>query len=395
MNQIIFGTKSTGYMGYADRDIIPKFSLHLPTQHFQNLNPTAEEEELSVNTIERIFQIKHSKLDKMDLDLIFQLKNLIILLLRSNEISPILENIVVGFENKIFKNWKDEYGILFRGAMIFNGVVATDDDPLNIISQILFEKNVDELDENQKKECVSYAILIKEVFYSYTLLKQSIEQDEQIPRLELLYEAYKKSNSMLQVLFGDKNVIFDNKPSGDLKLYRKSRNAYSHLSLIFNGNCFNWGDLVAIERNMKGDYLGVIKREKILKLRWDLVFLLCFLSQVFCIYPLEIRSKETSSISTTKKEDGPHFFTDYMSGSLYIVQRCPNCNNEVNKGMDKSVLIPKFEIQINQKDKKLDKIYSVKHQINKTKIFCNLECFIKYIKENTADEISTEIINSF
>ncbi len=395
MDQIIFGTKSAGYMGYAVRDIIPKFSLHLPTQHFQNLNPTAEEEKQSITIIERIFQIKYSKLDKLDLDLIFQLKNLIIFLLRSNEISPILENIVVGFENKIFKNWKNEYGVIFRGAMIFNGVVATNDDPLNLVSQILFEKKVDDLDENQKRECVSYAILVKEVFYSFTLLKQSIEEDEEIPRLELLYEAYKKSNLMLQVLFGDKNVIFDNKPSGDLKLYRKSRNAYSHLSLIFNGNCFNWGDLVAIERNMKGDYLGVIKREKIIKLRWDLVYLLCFLSQVLCIYPLEIRSKETPSISTTKKEEGPHFFTDYMSGYMYMVQKCPYCDNEVNKGMDKSVLIPKIEIQINQKDKKLDKMYSVKHQINKSKIFCNLEYFINYIKENTAETISTEIINSF
>jgi len=58
-------------------------------------------------------------------------------------------------------------------------------------------------------------------------------------------------------------------------------------------------------------------------------------------------------------------------------------------------LIPKIEIQINKKDEKLDKIYSVKYQINESKIFCNLECFINYIKENTAEKISSEIINSF
>ena len=200
---------------------------------------------------------------------------------------------------------------------------------------------------------------------------------------------------MLKVLFRDKNVIFDNNPSGDLKLYRKSRNAYSHLSLIFNGDCFNWGDLMAIERNLKGDYLGVIKREKIIKLRCDLVYLLCFLSQVFWIYPLKNKSIESSEISSKKKDDDPHFFTDYMAGQLHLVQKCPYCDKDVNKGMDKSVLVPKIEIEINQKDEKLDKIYSIKQEINKTKIFCNLECFIKYIRDNTLKEISTEIINSF
>ena len=164
---------------------------------------------------------------------------------------PVLENIVNGFENKIFKNWKNEYSLVFKGAMIFNGIVASEEDPLNIVSQILFNKDVKDLNEIQKKECISYAILIKEVFYSFILLKQFIEDIEEIPRLELLYEAYKKSNSMLQKLFGEENVIFDNNPLGDLMLYRKSRNAYSHLSLIYNGNCFNWGKIVAIERNSK------------------------------------------------------------------------------------------------------------------------------------------------
>ena len=286
MDKIIFGTQSEGYMGYAIRDIIPKFSLHLLTQNFKNLNPTKEEITQSASIIERIFQTKISELDNLKLDLIYQLKNLIILLLRSKDISPILLNITKGFENKIYKNWKSEYNSIFNGAMIFNGVVATKDEPINIISQILFNKNIKDLNEEQNKECVSYAILIKEVFYSFALLKESIEAKEEIPRLELLYETYKKCNSMLQKLFGDKNVIFDDKSSGDLMLYRKSRNAYSHLSLIFNGNCFNRGDIVAIERNSKGKYRGVIESEKVLKLRWDLTYLLCFLSQVFCIFSL-------------------------------------------------------------------------------------------------------------
>jgi len=395
MDKIIFGTKSEGYMGYAVRDIIPKFSLHLPTSHFENLNPTEVEISQSSNIIERIFQTKISALDKLKLDLIYQLKNLIILLLRSEEISPILENIVNGFENKIIKKWKSEYSTIFDGAMIFNGIVGTKEEPINKISQILFDNNLEDLNEEQKKECVSYAILIKEVFYSFTLLKESIEKLEKIPRLELLYEVYKKSNSMLQVLFKDKKLIFDNKPLGDLMLYRKSRNAYSHLSLIFNGNCFNWGEVMAIERNMNGDYLGVIKSEKIVKLRWDLTYLLCFLSQMFCIFPLMIRSNEQSSTQSKKKEAKPQLFIDYMSGQVYILEKCPFCKKEITKGIENTVRVPKIEIEINKKDEKLDKLYPVKHKINKPKTFCNLECFINYIKDNTSEEICLEIISSF
>jgi len=393
MDKIIFGTEIEGKIGYAIRDIIPKFSLHLPTQHFQDLDPTEEEIKQSSKIVERIFQIKIPTLDKFFLDLIYQLKNLIILLLRSKEISPILDNIVNGSENKIFKNWKNEYGMIFRGAMIFNGVVASDEEPLNIISQILFNTNVEDLNEEQKKECVSYAILIKEVFYSFAILKQSIENIEEIPRLELLYEAYKKINSMLQKLFGDKNVIFDDIPSGDLMLYRKSRNAYSHLSLIFNGNCFNWGDIVAIERSIKGKYLGLIKSEKILNLRWNLTYLLCFLSQVFCIFPVLVRSVEDSEMQSRKKKDKPQLTTDYMSGQVYLVENCPHCKKRITRGTDNSVTIPKIEIHINARDKKLEKLYSVKHTINQSKTFCNLECFVNYIKDKTSKEISSEIIN--
>ena len=87
-----------------------------------------------------------------------------------------------GFEKKIIKKWKSEYKAIFNGAMIFNGVVATKDEPLNKISKILFNNDLKDLNEEQKKECVSYAILIKEVFYSFTLLKESIEKFEEIPK---------------------------------------------------------------------------------------------------------------------------------------------------------------------------------------------------------------------
>ena len=395
MDKIIFGTELEGKIGYAIRDIIPKFSLHLPTQHFKNLNSTEEELNQSINIIEKIFQIKISTLEEYQLDLLYQLKNLIILLIRSKEISPILDNIVSGFENKIFKNWKDEYSIIFRGATIFNGVVATRDEPLNVVSQILFNKDIKDLNDKQKIECVSYAILIKEVFYSFALLKQYIENFEEIPRIEILYEAYKKSNEMLQKLFGEKNVIVDNNPRGDLKLYRISRNAYSHLSLIFNGDCYNWGDNVAIERNMKGDYLGIIKSGIISNLRRDLFYLCCFLSQVFCIFPLMVRANEDSNAQVKKKKYEPQLTIDYMSGQVYLVEYCPFCKKRITKGIDNVVKVPKIEIQINKRDEKLDKLFTVKHSISQSKIFCNLECFVNYIKNSTSKEISSEIINSF
>ncbi len=53
MDKIIFGTKSQSYIGYTIRDAIPKFSLHLPTSHFKNLNPTDEEINQSSDIIER------------------------------------------------------------------------------------------------------------------------------------------------------------------------------------------------------------------------------------------------------------------------------------------------------------------------------------------------------
>ena len=236
---------------------------------------------------------------------------------------------------------------------------------------------------------------IKTNHRKFALLKQYLKNFEEIPRIELLYEAFKKSNELLQKLFGEKNVIFDNNPRGDLKLYRKTRNAYSHLSLIFNGNCFNWGDNIAIERNMKGDYLGIIKSEMILNLRWDLFYLLCFLSQVFCIFPVIVRASEDSNRQATKKEDEPQLTIDYMSGQVYLVENCPYCKNRITRGIENTVRVPKLEIQINKKDEKLDKFYPLKHSINKPKTFCNLECFVNYVKDNTSEEITSEIINSF
>lgn len=400
MDKIIFGTKSQGYIGYAIIDTIPKFSLHLPTNHFKDLNPTDEEINKSEEIVERIFQAKIPELNEFELDLIYQLKNLIIKLERSQEISPILENIVKGFEEKITKKWKSKYTAVLNGAMIFNGVIAAEEEPLNIISQILFNLNENDLSKEQKKECVNYAILIKEVFYSFALLKESIEEKEEIPRIELLYETYKKSNSMLQKLFGDKNIIFDDNPSGDLMLYRKSRNAYSHISLIFNGDCFNKGDIVAIDRNSKGKYRGVIESDKVFQLRWDLTYLLCLISQILCIFPLLIKTnekkeKDSSTKQNQKKDNKPMFFTDYMSGYMYLLEKCPYCKKEITQGIDGTVRIPPIKIEIKKKDEKLDKLYPIKHKINEHKTFCNLECFINYIKENTSEEITSEIINSF
>jgi len=399
MDKIIFGTKTNAIMGVAVRDIIPKFSLHLHTPYFKNLNPTKEEVSQALNIIERLFQTKISDLDKLQYDLIFQLKNLIILLIRSTDVSPILENIVQGFEAKVNKNWKNQYSLIFDGAMIFNGIVGTDQDPLDIISQILYNNNVKDLNNNQRNQCVSYAILIKEVFYSFTLLKESIEKFDKIPKLELLYETYKKCNTMLQILFGDKDIIFDNNPTGDLRLYRKSRNAYSHLSLIFNGNCFNWGDVIAVERNNRGDYLGTISKDSIIDITWDLTHLLCFLSQVFCIYHLMVPSEETLTKQPSdekKDEEGEtHFFMDYMSGQIYPLETCPMCSKRIVREKENIVRIPDIKIEIQKKDQKLDEIYSIKHKINRPKSFCSVKCFINYIKENMSEEIWVEILKSF
>ena len=108
-----------------------------------------------------------------------------------------------------------------------------------------------------------------------------------------------------------------------------------------------------------------------------------------------VRSTKKPEIQPKEKKDKPQLTTDYMSGSMYLLEKCPYCMKEITQGGEDRVRVPIVQIEIKKRDKKLDKLYHIKHKINKPKTFCNLECFIKYMKENTSEDIQSEIINSF
>ena len=107
------------------------------------------------------------------------------------------------------------------------------------------------------------------------------------------------------------------------------------------------------------------------------------------------KSNEKEVVTDEEKDSSPKAFTDYMSGALYLLQKCPYCKKEITRGIEDTVTVPKIEIHINRKDDKLDKLYHIKHQITKSRTFCNVDCFMNYIKDNTSEKITSEVISFF
>ena len=157
------------------------------------MNPTHEEKNLAKEKIEQIFHIKLDKIEKFHQNNLHQLQEIIILLIRNKKTEPILENIIAQFNSVVRPNWKSGYGSLFNGISIWNGVIARNNQPYNVLAKILYEKKYKKLTETEKENCIDVGILIKELFYSYITLQDYIDSDY-IPRLELSFEVIRKLN---------------------------------------------------------------------------------------------------------------------------------------------------------------------------------------------------------
>lgn len=299
-----------------------------------------------------------------------------------------------GFENIILKNWDKDFYNFFIGATIMNGIISYNRNPTDVISNKLYNKRYQELDEKEKTQCLSFGILIKEIYSSFSKIICKYNLTEQIPELEIIYETYQKCERFLSILFNQENIIFDRNNEGILKRIRRLRNAYSHLSIIYTGNAFSEGKTIGIDRNSKGEFRNIIESEELESYRKELFYIITLLSQIMTIFPFLIKkdSNQEDNSDALNKEPRIRHCLDYNSGCLYLVEKCLNCNKEITIDKEGVISAPNYEIISYSYDEILDKKFPNRISVGKSGLFCNINCFKEFIIQNTTRSISKSII---
>jgi len=391
----IIGHKEHCSIGHRVEDVVSKYSIVYRTSLFEDLNQSNEERNESNKIIERIFGKNIQDFQDYQKRNLVQINYLITAISRSEMGKPILEDIINGFEEVILPNWNNNYSLIFIGATIMNGIITNNQNPLDVIAQALYSSLYEQIEEKEKEKCLSFGLLIKEIYSSFSILMNDYDKFVEIPKLGQIYETYQKCGRFLNILFKKNNIIFDGNNDGKLKGFRRLRNAHSHLSIINSGNPFRRGKIIAIDRNSHGKFREIIENELLNHYRKELFYIVTFLSQIFTAYPFLVNKKKNTNEQDNENSDTNGTYMNFNSGTLYRVEKCLNCGADVPHYSAKMIKLPPISAINYEYDSLLEKKFSETHQLSKNGYFCDISCFKKYIKNNISKLFSEQLLNEF
>jgi hypothetical protein len=179
------------------------------------------------------------------------------------------------------------------GATIFDGVIGSSN-PLDIISQLLYKKRIDIIDETEKIECTNFAVCVREIFAVSQLLKSDLHFGG--PRyITHLYNLLDKFNYIFKRMFDFR--VFD--VYRKLTPHRYARHAIAHSHYVFDKiDEKNIGrfKLVYWERQNNGMFIAKGDLEEILgitieEIRRDMLYLCVIICQLLVYFQILFQTK--------------------------------------------------------------------------------------------------------
>ena len=100
---------------------------------------------------------------------------------------------------------------------------------LDIIAQLIVKKREDVLSDMEKRKCLSFSVLIREIYAVSQIIKTDLNS-QKLPHIINVYNIIDKFNDLFRELFGTK--IFDIYRS--LKPHKYARNSIAHAHYVIN-----------------------------------------------------------------------------------------------------------------------------------------------------------------
>lgn len=138
-----------------------------------------------------------------------------------------IEYIIKRMEKKINPQYFSAYNFVFMCATSNFGLFNASQ--MDIISQLIFKKHEDVLSEIEKRKCVSFLVLIREIYAVSQIINTDLNINHS-PNILNLYNLIDKFNDLFRDLF--KTKIFDIYRS--LKPHYYARNSIAHAHYIIN-----------------------------------------------------------------------------------------------------------------------------------------------------------------
>jgi len=260
---------------------LSKQCLCFPEKYFENKNITIEEENNAQQFILEILDKPQSK-NIFKASYLEQIIKTIVLANRTPRCKVALKYILTKFKKLLIPRYFPAYNLVFMGATVFDGVLGSTN-PLNIVSQLLFKKNIDNIDETNKIECTNFAICVREIFAVSQLIKSDLHFKGPL-YITNLYNLLDKFNYIFKRLFGFR--VFD--VYRKLTPHRYARHAVAHSHYVFDKideNNIGKFKIVHWEKQNNGNLVAKGYLEEILgitieEIRQDMLYLSVIICQL-------------------------------------------------------------------------------------------------------------------
>ena len=138
-----------------------------------------------------------------------------------------IKYIIKRMEKKINPQYFPAYNFVFMSATSNFGLL--NESQMDIIAQLIVKKHEDALSDMEKRKCLSFIVLIREIYTISQIIKTNLNF-QQSPNIINLYNIIDKFNYLFRELFGTK--IFDIYKS--LKPHKYARNSIAHAHFVIN-----------------------------------------------------------------------------------------------------------------------------------------------------------------
>lgn len=138
-----------------------------------------------------------------------------------------IEYIIKRMEKKINPQYFSAYNFVFMKATSDFGLF--NESQMDVIAQLIIKKHEDALSDVEKQKCVSFLVLIREIYALSQIIKTDLNF-QQSSHIMNLYNIIDKFNDLFRGLFGTK--IFDIYRS--LKPHKYARNSIAHAHYVIN-----------------------------------------------------------------------------------------------------------------------------------------------------------------
>ncbi|MBN1971025.1 MAG: hypothetical protein JW870_16780 [Candidatus Delongbacteria bacterium] len=256
--------------------------VFFPETEFEALNPVLSDKEISksLKQLTKILRFPFEEENK-DNPLHQQLVRLVAIANRSLRLKRFISRLCKLFEKKIAVQYQYSHNVILEGMYGTNGVL--DADPLNFLSELIFNKDFTSLNGKYKKQIRQIDYTIKEIYFLNHKIGDFLFDYEKVQIIDM-FNLIEKYNTVFNVIFGFN--LTEISKGQFLEEYKNLRNTIAHSHIILEKNQVN---MLLWDKKSQEFSKSILNFEDLAK---EMLNICAILSQILSIYHLTFQAEE-------------------------------------------------------------------------------------------------------